>query len=607
MTHLIARIARDGTPSFGEAFDRGREALRCFKGITYSDEIATPAAAAAVAPPIRTSDKKIWRSPAGDVWLVDLGLWLPIPARAGLNGSWLISRYLEGGAERLAKELQGIFAIVIGDSRTGETHVITDWCGSLHLFVREDPDACWLSTSSATLGRIGGDPIDPVALHEFVAAGNVYEDRTLWTGVRKLQPGTVFTFSPGGRRERRYWDFASLRAESLDTAEAASAIVEGLAGIVRALPESDRPIVSDLTGGYDTRMLLTALLASGRPFETTVSGPPTLPDVVVSGRVAAALGFPHRPLPPGGPPSAELLLAALRMTDGEYDAFDYARILRVHRELSEHYSISLNGSFGGLARGVWWEVFWPRMGRRIPVDIDLITRKRVASAPSDPSLFQGTAHFSFTDHMSQVAGRAAATAAGMPIGSQLDAIYYYVRAHRWQGRIASATNQLWPSISPFGFAEALEPILSAKVSARFRSLLARELISKYAPKLATIPLEAGYPPCPATLANLHRFAPMVGSYARRAARKIGRKLGVIAQGSTPETSTVLTPREAFAGLFGELPLGDWLGAPLLQDSGFFAPERLAAALDPDRPRRGGDIEQWRRLVTLEMLLRDKRS
>lgn len=603
MAHLIARIPCDRSPPAGDAFDRGCEVLRHFKGIAFTDQIATPTAAAAVAPAARATDKRIWRSPAGDVWVVDLGIWLPIPARRGLDGSWLLAHYLENGALALAQRLQGLFVIMIGDARTGETHVITDRCGSLHVFLREDPDALWLSTSSAVLGRLGAHRLNPVALHEFVATGIVFEDRTFWYGVRKVPPATLLTIAPAGTTAQRYWRFADVESEQLDTAQAADALLAGLTRVLDALPESNRPLVSDLTGGYDSRLLLAGLLASGRRFETTVSGAADQPDVVVSRKIATELGITHGVVESGGPPSAELFQAALRLTDGEYDAFDYARILRVHRDLSARYAMSLNGSFGELARGYWWELLWPRLASSRPLDARLIARKRLAAMPYDASLFHGPARLSLADHMAEVAERAAQQAESLPNTSQLDAVYYGVRMQRWQGRIASSTNQLWPSFSPLGFAEALDPILAAKASTRFRSLLVRELLARHAPRLADIPLEHGYPPRPATLTNLHRFRPLAAHYAGRVLGKVRSKLGVVTRATTPETAATLTPRWSYADLFRDLPLADWLAAPSLRGTGLVVPERLADALDPDRPRRGTALEQWRRLVTVEAILR----
>jgi asparagine synthase (glutamine-hydrolysing) len=605
MAHLIARIPRADAPpgAPADAFEQGCEALSRFKGVRLTDRALCASAAVAIAPAARATDKRVWRSPGGEAWLVDLGVWLPVPARRGLDGGWLLGQYLELGAERLAAHLQGLFAIVIGDERTGTVQVITDRCGSLHLFVREDPAAFWLSTSSAVLGGRGGGGLDPVALHELVATGIVFEDRSLWTGVRKVPPATVLTLGPGGRSERRYWRFGQIEAERLGTEEAADRVLDGLTRIIEALPESDLPLVSDLTGGYDSRLLLAGLLASGRRFETTVSGAAGHPDVVVSQRIASELGLSHGVVAPAGPPSAELFDAALRLTDGEYDAFDYARILRVHRGLAERYAMSLNGSFGELARGYWWELLWPRLASRRPLDAGLVARKRFAAFPYDARVFDGQARLALAEHLTEVAGRAAAEAAGLPNTSQLDAVYYRMRMQRWQGRIASATSQLWPAFSPLGFTEAIDPILSARASARFRSLLVRALLARHAPRLAQIPLEHGYPPCPATVLNLPRFAPLARHYAEKVASKIANRLGVGGQASTPEASATLTPRGAYADLFRDLPLAQWLSQPALADSGLLVPQRLIETLDPDRPRRGTALEQWRRLVTVEALLR----
>jgi asparagine synthase (glutamine-hydrolysing) len=447
---------------------------------------------------------------------------------------------------------------------------------------------------------LGGTRFDPVGVHEFVSSGILYEDRSLWQGVRKLGPAAVLSFDRSGVRVQNYWQFSDIQPESLALDDAIMQTHEALVGVLKALPHTEQPLVSDLTGGYDSRFLLSGLLKAGRPFTTTVSGTPGHPDVTIASRIASELGLQHQHIASKSIPTPEEFDTALRMTDGEYDAFDYARILATHRRLSAAHGMSLNGSFGELARGYWWELLWPRLAQRRPLDAGKVARKRFAAVPYDKSVFAPSARLNLAEHMAAVAGRAIAPLTGFPNTSQMDCVYYSLRMQRWQGRIASTTQQLWPAFSPIAFAEVLEPILAAKASTRFRSLFVRASLARFAPRLADIPLEHGYPPQPATPFNLLRFTPLLGHYGGKVWGKLAPRLGIqsVPQVDPAKAEHFKADARAFLDASG---IATWCAAPRLTDRGVFAAAPLHSFLNTD-PMAGLRNDQWRRLMTLEALM-----
>jgi len=438
-------------------------------------------------------------------------------------------------------------------------------------------------------------------VHEFIATGILYEDRSLWQGIRKIGPATVLTLDLAGVQQQRYWDFTAVEPERLSLEDATEQTHHGLVAVLKALPDTGEPLISDLTGGYDSRLLLTGLLAAQRPFHTTVSGSADHPDVTVAARIAGEFGLQHQNIPSQPIPTPEEFDAALRMTDGEYDAFDYARILATHRRLSAAHSMSLNGSFGELARGYWWELLWPRLAQRQPLDVAMVARKRFAAVGYNKSIFAPAAQLDLAAHMAAVAERAIAPITDFPNTSQMDCVYYTLRMQRWQGRIASSTNQLWPAFSPIGFAQVLDPILAAKASTRFRSLFVRATFARFAPRLAHIPLEHGYPPMPATPLNLWRFSPLLSHYGGKVWGKLAPRLGikfapVVDQGQARQFNTAA---EKFLQDSG---ISAWLKTAQLLNTGLFQPEALRKYLTKNTNSKFHN-DQWRRLVTLEPLLR----
>jgi hypothetical protein len=604
MSHAFLFVPAAGSAADSPTFKSGVQALCRFKSVQVTDTVTSDFACLTVAPGSRVAGKRIGRSADGQVWIVDLGTWLPLPAIPRRDIGWLVDQYVARGARELARDLQGLFALLIVDLRSRCVHVVTDRCGSLHVFFRKLANGYVVSTSSAALALCGAARFDPVAVHEFIGTGIVYEDRSLWLDVMKVGPATVLTLDGNTAQSQAYWQFADVRTESLGLDEAVEATYHGLVEVLKALPIASQPLMSDLTGGYDSRFLLAGLLEAGRPFMTTVSGSQGHPDVTVAARIASELSLPHQHVVSQLVPTGEEFDAALRMTDGEYDAFDYARILSTHRQLSAEHCMSLNGSFGELARGYWWELLWPNLAKSAPLDTAMVARRRFAAIRYDKSIFNSSGQLDLPAHMAEVAQRAVAPVVGFPNTSQMDCVYYTLRMQRWQGRIASATNQLWPALSPIGFAQVLDPILAAKASTRFRSLLVRELFVRFSPVLARIPLEHGYPPTPATPFNLWRFAPLLDHYGGKILSKAaGRLMRTGSQSSAASPAPTQAQRQENANLFRDTDIREWLKTPLLGATGLFHEDALHRMIDPNGSAGGANVDQWRRLVTLESLLR----
>jgi asparagine synthase (glutamine-hydrolysing) len=369
--------------------------------------------------------------------------------------------------------------------------------------------------------------------------------------------------------------------------------------VLKALPAAEYPLVSDLTGGYDSRLLLSALLESKRPFTTTVTGQMNDPDVRVAADIAQTFGLQLEIIQPLRELPTDLLMRALGMTDGECDMFEYANILHTQSSHVAGHAASLNGSFGELARGYWWELLWPKLGRMLPLDATMLSRRRFAAIPYEAGLFSGAADFKLDKHMGDVVERTLRPIQHQPNTTQMDCAYYSMRMQRWQGRIASSTNRLWPSFSPVGFAQVLDPILAAKAATRFRSLLARKVIAHTA-KLGSIPLEHGYPPCPATPWNIWRFAPLLGHYGGKVVEKLMQRL----PRRGPQTvAPTQGERPEFAALFAHTEIKAYLAQPRLLESGLFKETELKAFLSTSRQLNSHRNLQWRRLVTLEFMLR----
>ena len=350
---------------------------------------------------------------------------------------------------------------------------------------------------------------DPFGLRFFLATGSVFERRSLFSGIEKLPPAGVFRFA-GGKAvdERKYWRLADFCFDKAQVQGDVPGLAGGLERAVAAIGSNFPDAVLDLTGGYDSRALVGAMLQDpGLRLHTVVNGAPDSGDAVVARRIAEQFGLPHErrdrgPVDPGA--FWKRARQSVAMTDGECDMLLQASVVETHSALSDRFTASINGSNGEICKGQWWEVLLPHMGSRGHFDPRVVAAKRFAYGASAAGLLA----FEFTDQLvddfTGIIQRATKGMEQHPNTALMDCVYLTLRMQRWQGRIMSASAQLWPVFSPFAFREPMEMALAAPTGLKVRHRMSRRLIEYQNPKLAALPLAQGYPALPVRWNTLHR-------------------------------------------------------------------------------------------------------
>jgi hypothetical protein len=595
---LIVLPAQNGPDDADMIFSHGVELAHSLLSVRPSAQLHADWFHAASFPRQNGSGSAIaCHEPTGS-WIVAAGTWFHADGLSSGDETELLDRYLKGNTLQLGLEMEGSFAIVIGDGRSREVVVITDICGNLHCFVRKSSRAIAISGSSLLLAALETFRLDDVALQEFIAAGVIYEDRSIFQEVRKFGPATVERIKPGANASvtKRYWSPASVPPESVGGDEAVRALWSGLCSAAQKIGKAFPHPLCDLTGGYDSRAEVAAFVESGIPIAVTVSGPRHSADVAVSQGLAGLAGIPHIYFDP--PPEISLTEArkALTLTDGEYDLVLYSRVQRIHESSIGKYDISVNGSFGEVARGYWWELLFPHVGEHRPLDTKMIAARRFAAGAFDPSVFRSNPPLA--EHLAGAIDRVNLGMDKLPNTLQMDSAYILIRMQRWHGRIMSSTNRLWPCVSPFMFRSVLDVMLAARARDRQRSFLIRRMLKKFQPKWADYPLEHGYPAAPATWKNFHRFAPLARYYAGRALSKIKSRIGWrnIAA-ALPELSLQRLH------LWSQEDVRELLNPEKMRLASILDPVGLKSFLHHSRQSHFPYDEQFTRILTLETALK----
>ena len=527
MSHVLFVHGRDGA-LVARLTGRGVALFRMLHGLSPAATHSRVASSVAIFPSLFSSASHVVVTEEGCT--CGAGTWFYQDA-VGTEALKRLSRAMACDAsarEYRLGALDGWFVVLqIGD---GDAELITDRLGELHVYASSIHGHTVVSTSSMVLAALTGAAWDPDGCRQFLAIGAILEpSRTLFRGVTKLAPASRYQFWNGDLRSvTRYWTVASVAWPATASPATAVALASALRDSVSTVLRNFARPVFDLTGGFDTRGLLGAVLQLGAHVDFVVNGDACDPDVVASLQLARAFGLRHVHASCASTDAAELwerAKASLPLCDGEQDVLYYAPTLKTHRLFAERFDSTVNGVAGEVSHGLWWELLFP-FARGSRFDSRLVAQRRAVGSDQTVGLLDHEFGQTLTDSLAGVIEHINADLQGHPSTAKMDNMYLTLWEQRFYGRTISATSQLWPTISPYAFRGPLEAALSASYSTRVRRRMIRRMIEHQSPRLARLPTAGRYPASPLRLTNAHRFWPAASEYGSLAVRRLLRNLGV---------------------------------------------------------------------------------
>jgi asparagine synthase (glutamine-hydrolysing) len=184
----------------------------------------------------------------------------------------VVLRAYEEWGEAFVERLDGMFALAVWDARSGRLLLARDRTGKKPLFYCvQDGRITFGSEIKALLACpwVHAAP-DLGNLAEFLAFGYVPHPRTLYEGIRQVQPASVLVYGPEGPEPpRRYWDVAPPQEDPAGGGPDPGRI----AGLLRAATErrmvADVPLGALLSGGIDSSLVVGLMSrASPEPVRT---------------------------------------------------------------------------------------------------------------------------------------------------------------------------------------------------------------------------------------------------------------------------------------------------------------------------------------------------
>ena len=169
----------------------------------------------------------------------------------------LLHLYEELGPD-FVRELGGMFALALWDSRENRLVLARDRLGQKPLVYRLEPDRLLFASELKSLLAVPGLPrkVDPDAIDAYLTYQYVPHPRTILEGFAKLPPGHMAVYEGGNLRIEPYWtpDFGV--EEDCDFAAASEELRELLTASVKRRLRSDVPLGAFLSGGVDSTIIV---------------------------------------------------------------------------------------------------------------------------------------------------------------------------------------------------------------------------------------------------------------------------------------------------------------------------------------------------------------
>jgi hypothetical protein len=513
-----------------------------------------------------------------------------------------IAEHYARSATKTLSNLFGHYGLVIADPRSQQLVATVDHPGFFPLYYATEPGIVWVSSSSLCLAKALGKKFERRAALALFLSAQVRSPWSAFDGILRLRLGEELTVERGlGKLASTWSPFVTTakydRVE--DCAEHGSELLEEACGAIEA---SSARSVYDLTGGLDSRLVVSAATSASSVHDVTVTGAFDSVDVRLSKMIAEELGWTwhHFPIPPEWNGSRwDYFRKAVFLNDGEMPGHNGDGTLHRKKEVSRLFDVSITGGLGELLRDFFWQQEISGLGTSSELNLDRVFRYRFSSnfsrVPSD--LFDVGFLRKYISGELETANAVISEEPDSPKTMKLDALYIWKNSGH-VGRYLGSSNAMLTTLAPIGLRPVIEFGLSVPYRYRLRGNLARHMILRQSNTLAGLPTAYGGSAKPYSALRPDRYL-QHGLYflsrAVRKARQIAVQRGILpSAGLTNMDDQVFRSHVEGLGFFITSNL---VSAPLYKPEGL---ENFLGFLQRGEP---ANFDQIYALVSVELVCR----
>lgn len=371
-----------------------------------------------------------------------------------------------------AATLKGVYFVAGREKATNRTFAFVDTGGLYHAYY--SPHCVGTSfLDIVSLEKLRPEDLDSDAVAEFLQFGSIYDGKTLFSQIRKIDPDVIVEARSDGAT-------AIFKKPIADISEAPSRTLEEL---LHSLSQSiaNEKVSLDLTGGIDSRLLATAFSYFGMPFELAASGVEATEDVEIARKVAYTLQrdfFLTRHAP-----RHTNWNDVFALSDGLFDLGKSDRPLQLQQDRAARgVTLAVSGAGGELFKDFWWLQDFPFYARKKP-NLERLYAMRFA--PGKPNTGILSERYRAAASMTRARILQAMSQCSVASNTKTyDRIYYGLKMREFAGRFLTNSSKVLPVHAPYLDREAVRVGYNLGASERFFNRYHRRLITRWFPKVA---------------------------------------------------------------------------------------------------------------------------
>lgn len=273
----------------------------------------------------------------------DLGLEHLSEAIEDVQATVVLHALMRYGAAALPR-FNGLFQLALWDSLEQELLVSGDRGGLRPIYYAQHhgklafaPEVKALLALPWVSRAINYQGLDSFLRHGFCAG-----QRTFFKDVQVLPPGAVAVFRQGRVELQRYWKMDFQTQAQSDEKEMSQRFVDTWMEVMRDQTRGEEHLGLPLSGGVDSRLILSALRAHEREASTFTIGNPGCKDAETAQRLAELAGYPNLFSPIVPAEAATSLERSVYIADGMFNCF-HTNVQRLLPSLATTVNVVYDG------------------------------------------------------------------------------------------------------------------------------------------------------------------------------------------------------------------------------------------------------------------------
>jgi hypothetical protein len=429
----------------------------------------------------------------------------------------MLTEWRRDGPERALATGRGSFAVRVFDKRARSAWCAVDPFGLTRLYFST---AAIADDFFALVGRLGAErgEIDDDALAAFFRFGFYDSHRTLDRRIRVLGGDDIAVCEPGGmvRLVQKYL-VDNEDDDRFDFDRYMRDVAIALQG---------RQVSADLTGGFDSRLVVACLAHAGVPVrEAVTSGQDGSADVAVARKIAAGLHLPYVRDRHDIAGIEDRLPRLLAITQGQMGVLTYDHMFQIQQgRIARGMNIGIGGAGGELWKDFLWLQDFPRL-KGAP-DFERLYRRRFEPRPLLATAFVPDFAGLFESAAPQYVAEMYRRFGGLPRTAGYDSVYAGMRLPFLMGpSVTAGIHAGLPHFSPLLDPDGVKASVCAPVRERLFARWHRRTLARVAPVLKGARTTEGLSARTgaAAIADLPFYA---ANKAVRAAQKIAQRLNL---------------------------------------------------------------------------------